>query len=362
MSKVNTKAAIHKPAVNIPHISKNRVLSILVVVLWVITSILAISAFAKPAVLADRVTINEIEEKTAFDYTGIMKKSTLYPEGGHAEDQVLFNKLTEKLIIKLSSVINTKAPVKVEGNIRVTYSLAAKGMWEREFVLVDTKQINLEGTSGSLMQEEFEFDLAELRGFIKKIEEETDVARGDYMLIIKPRILGLVFQQNGEKIHEINNSMELPFELNSQYVKYAAESPERVLTNIKPIERTQTAAQSINILGVKIPVTLARWIFSILSAACILAVFLLGSRQIVNKVFNEVEAIDKKYRNKIMEIADDIGDGYSAKLGLKCFKDLQRISDEKDEPILKYTDTIKGIAFYYVAGSSNVYYYAAMLP
>ena len=63
-----------------------------------------------------------------------------------------------------------------------------------------------------------------------------------------------------------------------------------------------------------------------------------------------------------MEITDDLSEGYPAKLGLKSFKDLQRISDEKDEPILKYTDPTKGLVFYYVTGSSNIYYYTAMLP
>lgn len=331
-------------------------------VLWLISTILSFRAIGQPLTIEERIIENKIEERTTFDYSAIVYPSTLYPTGGRVTSNgVIFNNITDKLIIKLDSSIMSDKPVKVEGSTRVVYSLVAKDMWEREFELIPTKTINIEGTSNSLIQEEMRLDVDDILAFIKKIEEETQVRPSNYLLIIEPKLTGTVYGEDGNIINEIGNDLEIPFEISGQYIRYAAESPEKEIIRTKVVEKIQAIPQSFNLFGKEISVVSSRYIFGIISIILLITLLIAAIEKVMSKKekVTEVSLIDKKNKSKIIEVTENINFGELSQLSLKSFKALLQIAEEKEEPILRYADNIEETVYYYVLGATIVYYYCS---
>lgn len=329
-----------------------------IVALLVISTIFAYNALGQQLVKEEKIITNSIEEKITFDYLASVNKSTLYPNGGIiVPDGVIFSNLTEKLIIQLEGSINTGQPVEVESNTRVTYSLIAKDMWEREFEVIPTIETKTEGVSNSLLKKEIEINLQELLSFINLIEEET-LIRTNYLLVIKPKIQGIVYGDNNDIIHEINSNLEIPFELSNQYIKYTGESNQKEFTSTKILEEVNTTPLVYKFLGKSISIQLSRFIFSGISIISFIALLVYGIEIISSKEKgSEANLIDKKYKSKIIVISDKIFQTNLPQLQLINFKKLLLISEEKEEPILKYTDDIEGVTYYYVLGTTAIYYY-----
>ncbi len=334
----------------------------LIAILWLISTIFAFKAMGQPLDIERKIIENKIEEKTIFDYAAIVRPSTLYPQGGKvAPDGVIFTNLTDKLIIKLDSSINTEKPVRVEGNAEVIYSLVSKDMWEREFELVSPQAINLQGTTSSLLKKEIQIDLEKISNFIKRVEEETLVRPSSYILNVKPKIKGTVYGDNDEILHVIDNEMVIPFELSGQQIKYVAESPKKEFIKTKTLDRINKFPQSFSFLGIKMSVVNARYIFGIISITLLtlIIVAFFENSLIKKEKESEVDLIDKKNRSKIIEISDEINFGELPQLSLKSFKALSRIAEEKEEFILRYANNIEGTVYYYVLGNTNIYYYCS---
>lgn len=331
----------------------------LVVVLLLISIIFAYKAMKQSLYREEKLIKNTIEEKLSFDYAPLAKPSTLYPNGGKvASDMVIFTNLTDKLIIKLDGSLNTELPVSVEGSTSVSYSLVAKDMWEREFIVVPTVTTKTEGISHSMLKEEIQINIQELLDYIKIVEEET-LVRPNYLVVIKPKINGVVYQGSDGVIHEINSNLEIPFEISGQYIKYVGEIKENELININVLKDLKTIPLYYEFFGNRVSIITARYVFSIMSIILlILLLIYIIERAIWEKgKGTEVNIIDKRYKNKIITILDKFDLENIPQLCLDSFKTLLQISEEKEEPILKYTDDTEGFVYYYVLGTTVMYYY-----
>lgn len=311
--------------------------------------------------LEQKTIKNTIEEKISFDYAAMVKPSTLYPKGGIvAPDKAIFTALTDKLIIKLNADISSEKPVKFEGRIGIAYSTIAKDMWEREFELMPTKIINSEGITHDILQQEIQFDIAKVMDFINKVEEEILVRSGNNALVIKPKIEGMVYDEKGNAIYEVVSTVEIPFELSGQIIKYAAESPEKEFTKTQTIEEINRIPQSFDIFGREMPVISARYTFGIISATLLLPLIWMLALSLKNKAKDtgEINVIDKKHKSKIVYVSDKFGFDNLPQLRLDSFKALLQIAEEKEEPILRYEDV--GIVYYYIVGNATIYYYRVL--
>jgi hypothetical protein len=319
---------------------------------------LAFLAIRQPVVKEEKTIKNIIEEKESYDCLIKVKPCLLYPDGGiAAPDGVIFNSLTDQLIIKLDLRINTQEAVRVEGSSGVVYSLVAKDMWEREFTAAETESFHTEGVSNDLLHKEIRIDINDILKLIQSIEEETAVRPNAYSIIIKPKVNGTVYQQNGEKIYEAVSDLAIPFELTGQYMKFAGESAENEFTDTKTIEDVNMVPQSFNILGMELPVTGARLVLGTISILSVLPLikFLIKKKKSKKPEESEFSLIDKKHKGKIIEVSDKLSFNMLPQLGLKNFNVLLKIAEEKEEPILKFSDV--GKVYYYVLGTSGIYYY-----
>jgi len=334
----------------------------LIVLLWLTFTYFAFKAIGQPLVIEEKIVENKIEESTNFDYSVIVRPSTLYPQGGKViPDKYIFINLADKLSIRLSSIINSEKPVRVKGKIGVIYSISAKDMWERDFELLPTQAINLQGSSNLLLKKEIQVDLGKIISFIKKIEEETLIRPSSYHISVKPKIEGTVYGDKDKKLFEIDNDWIIPFELSDEYITYIAESPEKEFSRTTILESINKIPQFYNFLGNNISVAKARLVFSIIAAFLLVILFIALIEKVIsnNKMITEVGQIDKKNKSKIIETSDDIIFGDVPQLGLKRFKDLLQIAEDKEEPIIKYARYEEEIVNYYVLGATIIYYYCS---
>lgn len=335
----------------------------LMVILWVAFTIFAYKAIKQPLVAEEKVIENKIEEKVLFDYAAIVQPSTLYPRGGKVvPDKVIFTKLTDKLIIQLDSIINTEKPVKIEGSTGVVFSLVAKDMWEREFELVANHSINTEGIHNSILQKEIELDIEDILSFTNKVEEESLVRSSNYLLVIKPKVEGTIFNEKGNKLLEINSNIEIPFEVSGQFIKYAGESMEREFIKTEVIENINTVPQRFYLFGKELSIIKSRYFFSTISIILLVLILISIAEKVIFKEekTNEIYSIDKKHKSKIISLSNKTNFGNSPQLGLKSFKALLQISEEKEEPILRYADENEGAVYYYIIGNPTIYYYRSI--
>ncbi|MDF2820309.1 MAG: hypothetical protein K0R15_750 [Clostridiales bacterium] len=338
-----------------------KVIIVMIAIVWVTSTFFACKAIRQPLRKENKITQNILEQKKAYHYAAKVKPSVLYPEGGViVPEGVIFNSLTEQLIITLDAGIHSEKSIKVEGSAGIVYSIVAKDLWEREYELIANQTIMSEGVNHSLLQEEFSIDVKKIVDLIETIEEETLARPVNYLLVIRQKISGKIYQENGEEIRTFNSDLEIPFELTSQYIKYAGESSEKEFVDIIPIEEVNIIDQSFHFLNHNVSIIGARYSFSLISILTFIPLFIKITKKykhIKNEV-TEIDMIDKKHKGRIIEVADEISFEILPKLGLKNFNTLLQIADEKEEPIFKFADTKTGSVFYYILGTSNIYYYS----
>jgi hypothetical protein len=335
----------------------SRILFIIIIMLFIATILLSILAFKQPLVIEEKFLWSNLEEKTNFNFNAIVKPCTLYPNGGSiTPDIAVFTSLTEDFIIKISSIFSSEKSVISEIDRKVTYFLIAERMWEKEYIVIEEKNIKTEGISHNFLDEEIHINLNEISSFIKKIEEET-LVRPSYKILVKPVITGKVYDENKNLIYEINNQFEIPFSLTGQYLSYIGETEGREFVNTKSIERTNSKSQYFNFFGTRLDIIESRIGFGIASIILFLfiLVYLLENKKSKKISYTETYLIDKKNKGKIVSISNKIDIDKNSYINLKSFKDLLKVAEEKDESIFKYEDKTLGIVYYYITSLSYIY-------
>jgi hypothetical protein len=333
----------------------------IIAVLWIISTWLTIQALRKPLVLEEAVITNRLEEKVSYDYMVDVKRSLLYPKGGKVSpDGIIFNNITNSLIITLDYGLKSEKSVKVEGNIIVKYRITATDMWEREFVIIENKPIKSEGVENSLLKEDIAIDLSDLLEYTTKIEEATLVKPNSYTLTIEPQIKGTVYQDNNQMLYKVDKNLEIPFELNSQTMKYKGDPQAKEQVYNSDIQEINTVPVTINLFNNEVLLLNARYIFGILSFVLFLILIPAMYKKLkIKKVkVSEINLIDKKHKGKIIEVNDRISYERLPRVGLKSFKDLFSMAEEKEEPILKYNDDKDNSVYYYFPCVSCIYFYS----
>lgn len=329
----------------------------LIFIIFIFSAVLTLLAIRQPLKIEEKIIKNNIEEKNSYDYKALVKPSTLYPSGGIIiPDKVIFNSLTEDFIVEIKTDINAENPVRVEATKEVTYKLVAEKMWEREFLIKQPIKYNSEGTSHNVLNEEVHININDINSYLTKIEEET-LVRPNYLLTIKSSVTGNVYDEKNNVIYEIDNILEIPFDLSGQYISYAGETDEREFAKTKAIEEINVIPQYFNLWGMNLSVVGSRIGFGVAAIISLLLLIIFIIEKIHNKTetLTEINIIDKKNKGNIVTITDKIDMNSMPQVAVKSFKDLLKIAEEKDESILKYFDNSLGIVYYYITSSSFIY-------
>lgn len=226
-------------------------------ILAIAFGILLISAFKKP------VTTTAIEE-VEYQHTGSFNYSAVAPEGIYDSEQVqtgepVFLQLTDQVLVIFDYQLQTREAA----DLMVTYSLDAQVSdqttgWKHTIELHPTTSFDVEAVTVSGI-----LNLREVDAIIQNMQAQTGVERKLYSIAFIPHIAvtGLV---GGQPIYE-EFSPALMFHLD-EYQMWVAEDSEGdpfLPVQAGTLERTYIIPNTMSILGLKLEVTSARWIASI---------------------------------------------------------------------------------------------------
>ncbi|MBO8128216.1 MAG: hypothetical protein H0Z39_03325 [Peptococcaceae bacterium] len=333
-------------------------LPIAVTILALLFIVLTWHAFATPVEVKEEVTTHTLKQNVTFNYMVTPKRSTLYPDPVPFNDQkTYFTQVTEGLEVSVKADIASQPPVPVEGTSEVLLKLQAGELWEREYVLSPQREFEGNGTL-TVVDDTFDVPLQKILAFTKQVEEETKVyPRDGYTLNITPVV----------KAKALGTSEPLTNEFTPSF---SFNLTQRELIPPEELKQEQSAALTgvnvlpgiINVLGLEMPVVTARYASSILTVFyLILAVWLFKLYFNSRPRLSDVQAINRRYRGRIVAARSGIIDPDMTVIRMATFKELLKLADERDKSIICLNEQENGkpVCRYCVPDGETLYCYIA---
>lgn len=357
MEKKNTNSDFQRDTYKREKNSKNKIIIIFLGLLLVVSSFGLIRGIGHEEEIEKTEIVNIIEQNTSVNYFANVNPSILYPEGGRIiPDNAIFTNLTEDLIVDLNINVNSQHPIEIDGTSQVLLRILASDTWQRDAVLIAKSPISLSNSS-TIIDEEINININQIQSFISAVEQETLVRPGNYQLQIIPITTGDILNEDGIVIGSANNEVVIPFEMNSQYLKYVAEEQKKDFVNKTEIKNTSVINQEFSLFGLGMSKKNSILIFSFLSLASLISIALLLKNTFSNESKDEEKKLKKKYAVQMANISKDTIFDNNIQIILTDFKSLIKISEDKEEPILKKENIEENQVHYYVMGLNHIYTY-----
>lgn len=319
------------------------------ILLLVLFSAIAFRTFTSPEHVNMVTYMNNIQQKTDYSYKIDVIPSSLYPYGGTiTPEHRIFTKITENLIVSISSMIRAEKPVLVEGSYKIIIKLVAEDLWEKEYnIIISNQKINIEGTEISLINDAVRIPIHDILEYTQIMEQELGYSSDRYLISINPIIEGTI--KAGNKSNPIASPPELTFSLTSRDISLIGE---KSFVNDNPVQETEVLVSDYNFMGFSIPLSIARLVSFILTLGPLTYISLYTVNALRNQKENTYEsvAIDLKYKNRLINLkrSFDYSDKYI--LIVDDFKSLVRIADEKELPILRFEASAVSVNYFVING------------
>ena len=232
------------------------------ILLLVLFSAIAFRTFTSPEHVNMVTYMNNIQQKTDYSYKIDVIPSSLYPYGGTiTPEHRIFTKITENLIVSISSMIRAEKPVLVEGSYKIIIKLVAEDLWEKEYnIIISNQKINIEGTEISLINDAVRIPIHDILEYTQIMEQELGYSSDRYLISINPIIEGTI--KAGNKSNPIASPPELTFSLTSRDISLIGE---KSFVNDNPVQETEVLVSDYNFMGFSIPLSIARLVSFILT-------------------------------------------------------------------------------------------------
>ena len=306
-------------------------------------------------------------QRIIYDYRVYPLPSTLFPPGTGplpAGEKSYYMNITQKIEFEATGEIETPYLTEPQGDFRINLLLRSPGQWEKkmDYTPIITTQRPAEGKL--VFTANFDLPLAAAEALGEMIAEELGVRPRDaYSLVIQSSIIcpsldpGTV--SSGSTV-----AGEYEFVLRGRTIEPVGE-----LRYEKKETSPETALQAnyISLWGHPLDVSRARILFPVLLLASLLglglfslACFRPGSAA-RHEGNIELDSIRRRYGGRIIKVGElkDIPlDGL--KIEMQDFKELVRIADERERPILQadsQKDQNPNLAQFYVVDDNTLYFY-----
>ena len=359
VKKVNDKQRrikVNKNRSNLSGVAENNKKFIygLAIILWIILTIFIFNILMHPIEIVEEIKENNITQKTVFTYRADVLPFSLKPTGGLTDiEESVFTKTVKDIVLHIKTSIKADRPVSINGTKKVILKLIAEDLWDKEYILGQEEAFEMDDTDNNIIDEDFIIDIKELVRFMEKIETEIDARPNRYILEITPIIDGTITY----------NDKEIPIEQDAKTsLNY---SQTQICVNEKsgsikatPIITESIIPQVLNIVGLKIPMKLAKYLFGSIYLVISIISILMGIYHFdeYRSRLSEVQIIDKKHNKRLINIMQEINESAKDKVILDSFRSLIKISDEKEIPILCYKDRNKAI--YYAIDGRYIFLYS----
>lgn len=324
--------------------------TIILFILWLISMGIAIYVGMKPLYVEEKVQTNRITQKTSFDY-----QTQKLPNEIIGFDGLIFPKTQNSIDVSIDTMISSEAPIEVEGSYFITLKLIAEGLWESNIPLTQKQSFRITGEKNQIMENKVTIDLQKIYNDTEWIANEiVGVRPSKYTLKVQSIIEGIASYK--DKKVNLDTASDITFEVSHSQVTLTGE---KEFVKQIPIEESKMTEQTINLLGLTMSISTARYILTMIvlcmSILCILVI--LSKKKLSKERMTETEFIEKKYKNRFVPIEKQLDDTNKVCIPLQSFQSLVRIADEKDQGILQYYNAESDKVDYYVIDGTDLYTY-----
>ncbi|MCR3922632.1 MAG: DUF5305 domain-containing protein [Firmicutes bacterium] len=317
-------------------------------------TVLTVRAFLANPDHKEEAIVGEASQAITFNYEVYAKPSILYPEGGGPlplGEQGFPLSIVDTVDFTVTADISNTSAHRPEGQLDIKLFLRSVGQWEKELELtpeISKTELNDKTTT---YQSTFALPLEDAVKLAEEIIEEIKIRpREDYKLVVQSTISNM----GGEPLLG-----ECEFALGGGVI---SSSSELLYTEQKDITDIIISANSMNIFGFTLSVARARIAFLSLTLTLLLVMIgyiLYLQRKGINPFSlksSEFKKILKKHGSRIMEVVDfkEFPVDYY-KVQLHRFKDLLKVADEREKPVLRASVNALKVAYFYVVDEKTVY-------
>jgi len=329
-------------------------------------SALTIWALTTPPVMTETVSQQKIYRSISYDYNVYPYVSTLYPAGSaplHPGESPFFKALTDRIVFSvlaeaLEVADNSLDPEAVDLNIKML--IRSPEQWEIEIDDFNPDIIVNSTTNGTVeCKSTFELPLEKVQELAEIIAEETEVRPKDTVQLV---IQSNLVTSTGER-QKNSLAAEFEFHIRGSLIET---SEELYFYDDQLLVDTEEKANHLKLLGLSVEVSMGRYLFPPFLFISLLAGGFYARNHI--KIFSAEKDIHKlkrsklkkRYGNRIIEITElkGIKGQNSVVVGVSGMKELARVADELERPILQLVpadDTEENSTRFYVVGDEAVY-------
>jgi len=299
--------------------------------------LLGLLAFTRPTTNAATVK-SAYTERVSFAYRATAAAGPVYPGGVVRTGDPVFLRLVDRVRVTAGYRFTATAPHRVGGTMEVLVRISSPTGWTRSLPLAAPARF-----AGDRARRRVTLDLPRLRSLIERVETLTGTsAGGDYTLAVVPRVR-LTGTLAGQPLSS-EYAPSLSFQLSALQLRPggapATSSSDDQQDGLTPSRRgtvatTATAANTLGIGGLALPVTTARWIAlaGLLLAA---ATALLARVRQRRRPSDPVTRIQARYGHLIVPIAGMTHSPTRAPIDVTSIAALAALAERSERLILHH--------------------------
>lgn len=322
-------------------------------------------SFLQPAQESRFVERLAYEHTAAFEYSVKGEKSSLNPSGvigpisptgddsAEVTPPLIYTKLARSIDLGFTYALESSPAADVAGDLTAVLQIQAgeEGWTKTEELLPPTP---FEGTTASAR---LEVDLAEVSSLIETVEEETGFFAGTYdvSVIFEVRINGSI---GAEKVEDEVYAPAFTMEFDQTQITPNAELAR---SEVGTIGGMVSGSNELDLLGLSIPVTEARWLTATGAGLALATVLALAAVALIRLTRDEAAMIRARYGSLLISVAQADGLETARKIQVASIQDLVRLA-KRDGRIIIHQEVGPGIHRYLVDDGTVTYEYRAMEP
>ncbi|RLD04092.1 MAG: signal peptidase I, partial [Chloroflexi bacterium] len=322
-----------------------------------ILTVLALGALVLGFTAFRHPVLNEINTPLPYEQQAVFRYTAHVPSGIYDSDQIqpgepIFRRLNGSFSIGLDYMFISAHPTSINGTYNLVAIVSDGSGWKRTLELIPETPFsgNVFTVSGTLA-------LDKIQDFIDALERETGVERGRYTLSILSdiKIEGVL----SELALQDSFSPEINFDITNLEVvlRKSANANQNVLNPIEKnaLTRISHEPNKLNILGLKIPVSLARWIALGVGIPAAFFLILLLVQLYTSTQRSELERVRLWYGSMLIEARDIQMLDAPRQIEIASIDDLANLAEQDQRSILHLPD---GDAHhFFVQTTEQLYHY-----
>jgi len=302
----------------------------------IILAVLALGALILGFMAFRQPVLSEIRTPLSYEQQSIFRYTANVPSGIYDSDQIqpgepIFRQLNGSFTIGMDYQFNSTHPANIIGTYNLLARITDGSGWKRTLVLMPETAF-----SGNFFTVSETLNLDDVQMIIDTLENETGVQRGRYTLSVlsEVQIEGIL----SELALQDTSSPEINFDITNLEVvlRNSTNDNEDVLNSVEKSTLTRIGYEQnhLNILGLKIPVSLARWVSIGVGVPTAIFLLFLLTQLFTSTQRSELERVRIWYGSLLIEARDIQLLEAPGRVEIASIDDLAKLAEQDQRSIL----------------------------